>query len=276
MEVTSQLMAMPLLALKKELPLHQERDIVASSEFGRSGTITINAPESNAERDLRLGAPDPESPQAGEFLEAVCPNPDNRYGLKTFRYIGMGVPRGPDNYSDPGKDPSALDRTIRKARIRQRVREDLRNGGDGKIDPDTIPPDPRLLKIDYPPLDQPQNEQHRRDIEDTLRQKQERSKGRGNALPVQGERPGAPTTNTNTNTVEGYSPPVITQFPFTKPQMRVIHAKTNTVPELPEITIDSDPGPSSNAIQINPDGSVYLVNVAQIDHPSEQMCVRRN
>ena len=50
-------------------------DIVASSEFGQSGTININSPESSAEEDLTVNAREIESVEAGEFLKAVCPNP---------------------------------------------------------------------------------------------------------------------------------------------------------------------------------------------------------
>ena len=240
-----------IVGFEERAELTQFSDIVASSEFGQSGTININAPESDAQKDPNVNAVKPEDVKAGEFLKAVCPNPDNRYGKKTFQYIGMGVPRNPDNYRDSGYEAGYLERRHRKETLRQRVRESLRNGGDGKIDPDTLPPDPLLLKtrIDYPPLDQPQTEQHRRDIEQIKNR----------------------SAHDHPSIVSGHSPPVVEQFPFTTTPLRVIYSQSNTVPPEPSPK-PGEPLPDANAVQINPDGSKHLVRVAQIQSAQEQMC----
>ena len=240
-----------IVGFEERAELTPLNDIVVSSEFGQSGTININAPETDAQKDPNVNALKPEDVEAGELLKAVCPNPDNRYGKKTFRYVGMGVPRNPDNYRDSGYEAGYLERRHRKETLRRRVRESLRNGGDGKIDPDTLPPDPLLLKtrIDYPPLDQPQTEQHRRDIE------QIKNRSAHNPPSI----------------VSGHSPPVVKQFPFTNTPLRVIYSQSNTVPPEPS----PKPGeslPDANAVQINPDGSKHLVRVAQIQSAQEQMC----
>ena len=89
-----------IIGFEERARLTPFNDIVASSEFGQSGTININSPESTAEEDLTVNARQIESVEAGEFLKAVCPNRDNRYGKKTFQYYARGVPEGLGNYHD--------------------------------------------------------------------------------------------------------------------------------------------------------------------------------
>ena len=212
-----------IIGFEERTQLTPFNDIVASSEFGQSGTININSPESTAEEDLTVNARQIESVEAGEFLKAVCPNPDNRYGKKTFQYYARGVPEGLGNYHDYDEEEILKDLPVHQKIERETYRHSTEPPSlpDANSIPDTYP--------DYPD-----------------------------------------------ETFEGRAEPVVKQFPYTTSPLQVIYSQTNQVPPTPRPRKPGEPALEANAVQINPDGSKHFIRVAQIEHPSEQMCVRPN
>ena len=130
-----------IIGFEERVELTPFSDIVASSEFGQSGTININSPESTAEEDATVNAREIESVEAGEFLKAVCPNPDNRYGKKTFQYYARGVPEGLGNYHDYDEEEILKDLPVHQKIERETYRHSTEPPSlpDANSIPDTYP-----------------------------------------------------------------------------------------------------------------------------------------
>ena len=231
-----------IVGLEKRATETPLSDITASSEFGQSGTITINSPESNTDEEAQIAAREKTQNLATEFVQSC------REGRGRFTYIGMGLPESPYNYFDDS----------------------------GKHSPDSdlvqLPPP------NYPPLDQPQNEQHRRELE-----------GKPPFDTPPWSDPILKPTNENPPGDQTQRTPVIQRkdvigriaidprpTPHTKDGKRfpIIYSQTN---EVPPLSLDWQPGMprlEPNAVQINPNGKKYMVRIEEIVDPKDPVCTR--
>ena len=207
-------------------------DITASSEFGTSGTVTINSPESSADEDVEVAARKVEYEDFSRDLAQSC-----RQGESMLVYSGMGVPQSPGNYFDnPDYIPEA---TLRRHRI---------SGGNK-----------------YPPLDQPQSEAHRRDLQQI---RQERPKPLGQADNSQRSNQAQEVAGVIVNPEPSADNKTGKSFP-------IIYSRTNDIPpRLDRWRKPGSPRTEANAVQINPDGNQYLVKIEQIERAEDQVCVR--
>ena len=211
-----------IIGFEERAKLSSLSDITASSEFGASGVITINAPESSADERVEVAAREASSQDLTKEFAQSC-----FQGRGRFTYTAMGVPESPDRHFDDSEEYG-----IEEAKG----------------------------KIEFPPLGQPQNELHRQEIERT-RQNQQGKKVQPQPQPqqVQGE---IVVAEINPDTGKGYP---------------IVYTETNVVP--PRLDAWRQPGTprqEANAIQINPNGEHYMVRIAEIQHPQDQVCTTIN
>ena len=118
------------------------------------------------------------------------------------------------------------------------------------------------VRPNYPPIGFPQTEQQKRDLERFRQNKLRRQQGK------------APTIQQSKQEVQVQGQIVIAEIdPNTDKGYPIIYSETNTVP--PKLNAWRKPGApreEANAIQINPNGEHYMVRIAQIEHPSNQVC----
>ena len=207
-------------------------DITASSDFGTAGVITINSPDSSADEELEIAARQVESENLAKDFAQSCSQ-----GRGKFTYSGLGIPQNPDRYFDNTGEYSA-----------EEVSE---------------------VQPKYPPIGFPQTEQQKKDMQRFRQNRQQRQSeeqpttraqnARGTASKqkrqVRGE---IVIAEIDSNTGRGYP---------------IIYSETNTIP--PRLNAWRKPGApreEANAIQINPNGEHYMVRIAQIEHPSDQVC----
>ena len=88
-----------VLGLQKRSLLTPLNDITATSEFGLDGTITINAPDNNLDKQVYAAFKSYTQPRNRELLEKRCLNPRNPQG-KILNLGRTGVPANPDNFFD--------------------------------------------------------------------------------------------------------------------------------------------------------------------------------
>ena len=108
----------------------------------------------------------------------------------------------------------------------------------------------------YPPIGFPQSEQQKRDIERLRQSRLRQEQGKQlNSKEVTGQ---MVVTDISPKTGKGYP---------------IIYSETNTVP--PKLNAWRKPGApreEANAIQMNPNGEQYMVRIAEIEHPENQVC----
>lgn len=95
-----------IVGLEERSQLTRFNDITATSEFGIDGTVTVNAPESNADEDVIVSAKEIDFDPYRKLFEGSCLDP-NRQGRQELVYVGSGRPESPYNFFDD-EEPQAL------------------------------------------------------------------------------------------------------------------------------------------------------------------------
>ena len=221
---------------EEQAELTPRSDITASSEFGRSGTVTINSPETNSEEDVELSAKGVESVQSLEFFSA-CGK-----GKGSLTRTGMGVPENPDRWFND-VDSVRVYEEAKKTVQAERIKQGLRNGSPEEV--------------------------YRRELE-LIRSRRNKSGNRHNYLAYEvdyakGSEPMiVPAPKGEFVQPEGYSE----HTPNGKP-IPFFYSQTNEVPPEPRVTrLRKEP----NIVQINPDGTQYFIRMTLAQDVKEQMC----
>jgi len=99
-----------ILGLEERSQLTPFGDITATSEFGIDGTINVNSPDNNAERDVFSAFRNYASPKTRTLVKSRCLNPRNSKGK--LLYVGRsGIPENPNKFFDDD-EIAIVDRVI--------------------------------------------------------------------------------------------------------------------------------------------------------------------
>ena len=221
---------------EEQAELTSGSDITASSEFGRSGTVTINSPETNSEEDLELSAKGVESVQSLEFFSA-CGK-----GKGRLTRTGMGVPENPDRWFHD-VDSVRVYEEAKKTVQAERIKQGLRNGSPEEV--------------------------YRRELE-LIRSRRNKSGNRHNSLAYEvdyarGRQPMiVPAPKGEFVQPEGYS-----EYTANGKPIPIFYSQTNEVPPASRVRFLRK---EFNVVQINPDGTQHFIRMTLAQDVKEQMC----